>query len=95
MSSEDSQDYYDLKEEDMEHCPEFYGTENGFYLDVHTAMEALQYYMDLEGKTDLSAEYWSGAGSVTKDSEKRDHHISVKEGRILYKKDGRRGKSEL
>ena len=70
VSSEDSQDYYDLKEEDMEHCPEFYGTENGFYLDVHTAMEALQYYMDLEGKTDLSAEHWNGAGSVTKDDEK-------------------------
>lgn len=70
VSSGDSQDYYDLKEEDMEHCPEFYGTENGFYLDVHTAMEALQYYMDLEGKTDLSAEHWNGAGSVTKDDEK-------------------------
>lgn len=70
VSSGDSQDYYDLKEEDMEHCPEFYGTENGFYLDVHTAMEALQYYMDLEGITDLSAEHWNGAGSVTKDDEK-------------------------
>ena len=80
VSSEDSQDYYDLKEEDMEHCPEFYGTENGFYLDVHTAMEALQYYMDLEGKTDLSAEYWSGAGSVTKDSEKEiTTYLSKKE----------------
>lgn len=80
VSSGDSQDYYDLKEEDMEHCPEFYGTENGFYLDVHTAMEALQYYMDLEGKTDLSAEYWSGAGSVTKDSEKEiTTYLSKKE----------------
>nr|WP_296265369.1 hypothetical protein [uncultured Merdimonas sp.] len=70
VSSGERQDYYNLKEEDLQHCPEFYGTENGFYLDVHTAMEALQYYMDLEGKTDLSAEHWSGAGSVTKDSEK-------------------------
>lgn len=80
VSSGDSQNYYELKEEDMEHCPEFYGTENGFYLDVHTAMEALQYYMDLEGKTDLSAEYWSGAGSVTKDSEKEiTTYLSKKE----------------
>ena len=54
----------------MEHCPEFYGTEKGFYLDIHTAMEALQYYMDLEEKLDLSAEYWRGAGSVNKDDEK-------------------------
>lgn len=80
VSSGESQDYYNLKEQDLEHCPEFYGTENGFYLDVHTAMEALQYYMDLEGKTDLSAEYWSGAGSVTKDSEKEiTTYLSKKE----------------
>ncbi|WP_204909797.1 serine/threonine protein kinase [Mordavella massiliensis] len=70
VSSGDSQNYYELKEEDMEHCPEFYGTEKGFYLDIHTAMEALQYYMDLEEKLDLSAEYWRGAGSVNKNDEK-------------------------
>ena len=39
-------------------------------MDIHTAMEALQYYMDLEEKLDLSAEYWRGAGSVNKDDEK-------------------------
>lgn len=70
VASGDKQDYYELEEEDLKHCPEFYGTENGFYLDVNTAMEALEYYMDLEGRADLSTEHWSGAGSVNKDDEK-------------------------
>lgn len=65
-----SGDRYELKEEDLEHCPELYGTENGFYLDVNTAMEALEYYMDLEGRVDLSTEHWSGTGSVNKADEK-------------------------
>ena len=57
VASGDRQDYYELKEEDLEHCPELYGTEKGFYLDVNTAMEALEYYMDLEGRADLSTEH--------------------------------------
>lgn len=70
VASGDRQDYYELKEEDLEHCPELYGTEKGFYLDVNTAMEALEYYMDLEGRADLSTEHWSGTGSVNKADEK-------------------------
>ena len=70
VSSGDSQDYYNLREEDLEHCPEFYGMENGFYLDVHTAMEAMEYYMDLDGSADLSAERWNGSASVDKGGEK-------------------------
>lgn len=68
-SSGDQADSYTFTEEDLRHCPEFYGSEGYFYLDEKTVMKALDTYMDLGGQLDVSDESWSGEASVTKEDQ--------------------------
>lgn len=65
-SSGDRLDFYTFTEEDLKHCPEFYGSEEYFYLDEKTVMKALDVYMGLDEQLDVSDESWNGAAAVTK-----------------------------
>lgn len=56
--------YYELEETDAKNCPAAHTAAESFYLDYRTAKMAVQYYMDIKGKMDLSETSFYGSGYI-------------------------------
>lgn len=67
--SERRNTYYELEEDDLRYCPAEHSAAEKFYLDYRTVKEAVQYYMGIQGKMDLSQTSFYGSGCIDNNEE--------------------------
>ena len=88
--------FYDLEEQELKYCPADHSAAESFYLDYRTAKAAVEFYMDLEGKMNLSETSFYGSGCIDNDedavialfSEKEEiYKVSISGEEIVFKYD--------